>query len=200
MVQALAAVQLLSPNIPLLFMGEEWGSQTPFYFFCNHGPDLAPLVTEGRRNEFSKFPEFSSPEMQEKIPDPCSRDTFVKSKINWADLSEAEHKDWFAYYKNLLELRQSRIVPNMRAIKSGAVHQIDDGLVVEWRSENEIVMAVVANLTDKPGQLTDGNLEKFAQNQKLETLFRTSSMTESNQKSGVLPPYTVLWLVAKENA
>src|SRR5262249_57436183 len=52
------AVLLLAPSPPLLFMGEEWGATTPFPFFCDLGPALAPLVREGRRREFAHDPAF----------------------------------------------------------------------------------------------------------------------------------------------
>jgi maltooligosyltrehalose trehalohydrolase len=63
---------LLSPHIPLLFMGEEAAAQTPFLFFADWEGEAAHLTREGRRKEFAHFKAFSSPELREKIPDPCS--------------------------------------------------------------------------------------------------------------------------------
>src|SRR5207302_10354828 len=68
--RAAMAILLLSPQPPLLFMGEEMGARTPFQFFCDFGPDLAKAVTEGRRNEFAGFARFSDPTVRERIPDP----------------------------------------------------------------------------------------------------------------------------------
>ena len=59
--RAISAIYLMAPAIPMIFMGEEWGCKTPFFYFCDLGPDLAPLVKEGRRKEFAKFPEFQDP-------------------------------------------------------------------------------------------------------------------------------------------
>ena len=69
-IRAAMSVMLLSPEPPLLFMGEEFGAQTPFLFFCDFGPELAAAVTEGRRSEFARFERFSDPSAREKIPDP----------------------------------------------------------------------------------------------------------------------------------
>ena len=60
-VRAAAAILLLAPSPPLLFMGEEFGAETPFLFFCDFEKDLAAAVTEGRRNEFARFARFNDP-------------------------------------------------------------------------------------------------------------------------------------------
>jgi len=72
-VRAATAVLLLAPSIPLLFMGQEWAAPEPFLFFADLGKDLAPLVSEGRRREFERFPEFAQAESREQIPIPRRR-------------------------------------------------------------------------------------------------------------------------------
>ncbi len=111
--RALAAVYLLAPAIPMLFMGEEWGSKQPFYYFCDLNDQLAPLITEGRRKEFAKFPEFSTEEMREKIPDPCNSKTFERSKLNWHEREQPVHKQMLQYYQRLIEIRKNEIVPKL---------------------------------------------------------------------------------------
>ena len=69
-VRAAAAILLLAPSPPLLFMGEEFGAETPFLFFCDFEKDLAAAVTAGRRNEFAHFARFNDPAERERIPDP----------------------------------------------------------------------------------------------------------------------------------
>jgi 1,4-alpha-glucan branching enzyme len=64
------AIVLLSPQIPLLFMGEEWGSGQHFLFFCDFEPGLGDAVREGRRREFAHFPEFRDDAARQRIPDP----------------------------------------------------------------------------------------------------------------------------------
>ena len=68
--EAAIALLLLSPQIPLLFMGEETASRSPFLFFTDHGPELAEAVREGRRHEFARFADFADPAKRERIPDP----------------------------------------------------------------------------------------------------------------------------------
>ena len=65
---------MLCPQIPLLFMGEETASRTPFLFFTDHHDELADAVREGRRQEFAGFAEFADPEKRERIPDPNAAD------------------------------------------------------------------------------------------------------------------------------
>ena len=70
------AILLLAPSPPLLFMGEEFGAETPFLFFCDFEKDLAAAVTAGRRNEFARFVQFSDPAERERIPDPNAAGDF----------------------------------------------------------------------------------------------------------------------------
>ena len=71
-VRALASVTLLLPQIPMLFMGEEWGAREPFLFFCDFEGDLAKAVRDGRRQEFARFPEFANDQSVDQIPDPLA--------------------------------------------------------------------------------------------------------------------------------
>ncbi|MDR3553591.1 MAG: malto-oligosyltrehalose trehalohydrolase, partial [Syntrophobacteraceae bacterium] len=74
-----AAVVLLSPFLPLLFMGEEYGEQAPFLYFVDHtDPELREAVRKGRREEFNGFIWQGEP------PDPASMETFLKSRLDWS--------------------------------------------------------------------------------------------------------------------
>jgi maltooligosyltrehalose trehalohydrolase len=110
---------LLAPSPPLLFMGQEFGANTPFLFFCDFGPDLASKVTQGRRSEFAKFVAFSSDEDQARIPDPNSPNTFISSKLNWNSLQSSEHTDWLQFYTGLLTCRRDKILPLSGDIRTG---------------------------------------------------------------------------------
>jgi maltooligosyltrehalose trehalohydrolase len=77
--RAATALLLLAPFIPLLFMGEEVFSKTPFLFFTDHNDELAELVRNGRREEFKHFAAFQDPERRERIPDPNAASTFTAS-------------------------------------------------------------------------------------------------------------------------
>ncbi len=94
-----AAVTLLAPQTPLLFMGEEYGEQRPFQFFTDHiDPFIADATREGRRREFAAFPGFSA----DDVPDPQDPATFERSKLDRA----AGDADVRAFYRRLLALRR----------------------------------------------------------------------------------------------
>src|SRR5258708_17308403 len=78
--EAAIALQLLCPQIPLIFMGEETASSTPFWFFTDHHGALAEAVREGRRREFAGFAAFSDPARRQTIPDPNAAETFEHSR------------------------------------------------------------------------------------------------------------------------
>jgi malto-oligosyltrehalose trehalohydrolase len=106
--EAAIALLMLSPQIPLLFMGEETASRTPFLFFTDHGPDLAEAVREGRRNEFARFADFADPAKRERIPDPNAPGTFQAS-IPLPDPEQAAART--ALYQRLIRLRLQHIAP-----------------------------------------------------------------------------------------
>ena len=106
-IRALASVYLLAPQIPMLFMGEEWGETRPFLFFCDFKGKLADAVRKGRREEFSRFPEFADPERAAKIPDPLAEATFLASKLDWSRIDAAH----LAYYRALLDARREHVRP-----------------------------------------------------------------------------------------
>jgi len=98
-----AAIVLMSPFVPMLFQGEEWAASSPFQYFANHDdPEMARLVSEGRKKEFSAFgwdPE--------SIPDPENRDTFERSKLKWKEVSDGKHAEMLAWYRELIRLRRA---------------------------------------------------------------------------------------------
>ena len=102
--KAVAALTLLSPFIPLLFQGEEWGASTPFLYFTDHqDPELGRLVAEGRSREFSAF------RRQGAIPNPQDLSTFERSKLDWSELSQPRHAELFEWYRRLVRLRRDRV-------------------------------------------------------------------------------------------
>ena len=99
-IRALAAILLLSPSPPMLFMGAEWGCRQPFLFFCDFHGALGEAVREGRHRE---FPHFKS------TPDPLAEQTFRRSQLRWKDCRTTEGVRWLSFYKNLLEVRKTEI-------------------------------------------------------------------------------------------
>jgi maltooligosyltrehalose trehalohydrolase len=150
-VRAIAAVYLLAPQVPMLFMGEEFGAAQPFPFFCDFEPDLARLVREGRRNEFARFPEFQDPHKRELIPDPTAEATFLSAKLDWAGIEAPGHSRWLALYRELLAIRHREIVPRLKGAASGRYQVIgESALSVRWRMGDGAELMVLANLAPEP--------------------------------------------------
>jgi maltooligosyltrehalose trehalohydrolase len=101
--KAIAALTLLSPFVPLLFQGEEWGAKTPFLYFTDHeNAELGRLVADGRSKEFSSF------SWQGAVPNPQEVETFTRSKLDWAEMSQPPHAELLEWYRRLIHLRHGR--------------------------------------------------------------------------------------------
>ncbi|HKI64393.1 MAG TPA: malto-oligosyltrehalose trehalohydrolase [Burkholderiales bacterium] len=124
---ALAAV-LLSPHVPMLFMGEEFAAATPFQFFCDFGPELAAAVTRGRRGEFARFAAFRDPAAQARIPDPNAEATFLRSKLDWSKRDSAR----LSLVRELLAIRQRHLAPRLAGAKSGSFAVTNQTLLLSW--------------------------------------------------------------------
>ena len=146
-------VVLLSPQIPLLFMGEEWGSARPFLFFCDFEPGLAGAVREGRRREFAQFPEFSEETARRRIPDPTLFSTFEASRLDWAEPTRQGHAGWLARYRRLLEIRRREIVPRLAGMGefAGCYRVLGArSVLVEWRLGDGSQLRLIANFAAEP--------------------------------------------------
>jgi maltooligosyltrehalose trehalohydrolase len=144
--RALSAVYLLLPQIPMIFMGEEWDAQQPFPFFCDFDGDLAKEVRQGRCQEFAHFPEFADPKQRERIPDPLAEGTFNSAKLDWDRVDDSH----LARYQALLTVRRREIAPLLKHIArggDGVVH--GDGAVrVRWRVGLDKTLELSANLSE----------------------------------------------------
>src|SRR5271166_311233 len=152
-VRAITAVYLLLPEIPMLFMGEEWGATQPFPFFCDFGPDLADAVRNGRREEFARFPEFQNPAMRERIPDPLSDDTFAAAKLAWEDLYRNPHAGWLDWYRRILVVRHQELMPRLSRIRCGGRYEVvgDGAVVIRWAvADSNEQLLLAANLHPAP--------------------------------------------------
>lgn len=133
MERAALACLLLSPHIPMLFMGEEFAASTPFLFFCDFGPDLAQAVTDGRRREFAQFAGFSEESVRASIPDPGAAATFEASKLRWEEREQAPHRQRLALVRGLIALRHNHLLPRLRGTRGGVKLEILNGVLrVEW--------------------------------------------------------------------
>jgi maltooligosyltrehalose trehalohydrolase len=142
--EAAIALQLLAPQIPLIFMGEETASESPFLFFTDHNKELAEAVREGRRREFSSFSSFSKPEMPAQLPDPNASKTFERSKpVAQPQRATARQN----LYAQLLTIRRTEIVPRL----PGA-HALDAAafgtaaVTARWRMGDGSQLTIASNL------------------------------------------------------
>ena len=190
-VRAALAIVLLCPCPPLLFMGEEFGCLQPFLFFCDFGPGLARSVTEGRRREFAKFPEFSDPAARKRIQDPNSISTFESSKLDWNQIEKPLHQTWLSYYRKLLALRRRHIIPRLLGLSGakGDFRRLTAGaLEVRWILGDASRLTVVANLGDN-------KMETDMERPEGSLLFASGQAMTTGKTFGNMPPWSVAWFL-----
>ncbi len=188
-VRAATALVLLAPAPPLLFMGEEWGTRRPFLFFCDFGPDLAPKVAAGRREEFARFPAFRDPARRARIPDPQDPRTARRSTLDWRALTRPGPRRRWAWTRRLLALRRRAIVPLLaRGLAARERARFGPaGLAVTWAVPGGPALHLVANLdaapVARPPDLPRGDRRLFA--------------TGALRRDGALPPWHVAYYLAE---
>lgn len=128
----IAAVLLLAPETPLIFMGQESDEPSPFQFFTDYGdPVLRKAVSEGRRNEFEDFSSFG-----DNFPDPQDPATFERSKLTWE--FSRERQEMLGWYKKLIDLRRALY---SQASRSCRAHLIgEQGIEVQVPAENPVLV------------------------------------------------------------
>jgi maltooligosyltrehalose trehalohydrolase len=139
-----AAAVILSPFLPLLFMGEEYAEHAPFQYFTSHGdPALQRAVSEGRRNEFARFA------WQGEVPDPQHEATFRRSKLDHDLKRGGGHQAMLAYYRELLRLR--RELPALAARDSATLDAVpfaDRQVLLVRRGNAEHETALILNFSE----------------------------------------------------
>jgi maltooligosyltrehalose trehalohydrolase len=135
-----AALVLLSPFVPMLFQGEEWGASAPFLYFTDHqDPELGRSVGEGRRREHPV-------EDGAEVPDPQDLATFLCSKLDWSEVGEGPHRSLLAWYKALIALR--RCTPDLSSSERELVRtSFDEDL--RWLVVRRGRFSIVVNFADE---------------------------------------------------
>ncbi len=138
--RAATALLLLSPMIPLMFMGDEWASSTPFLFFTDHHEELAELVRKGRAKEFG-IKVSPNPDEPNAIPDPNARATYDMCRVEKADPTMR------ALYQDLLELRAQHVVPGIMGAHALGCDVLAEGAIwARWRLGNGAELTILLNL------------------------------------------------------
>jgi maltooligosyltrehalose trehalohydrolase len=146
--RAATALLLLTPMIPLMFMGDELAARQPFLFFTSHHGELAQLVRDGRRNEFAAFSAFADPQKRERIPDPNAEQTFIDSRPDFANNGDdAIH----ALYRQLLQIRHRVIIPRLEGVQALQASVLAEGAIsASWQLGDGSQLRIDLNLSDKP--------------------------------------------------
>jgi maltooligosyltrehalose trehalohydrolase len=143
-IEAALAITLLAPAIPMLFMGEEWGSRVPFPFFCDFKGDLAEAVRKGRRAEYA----WAYERFGDDVPDPLSDATFRSAILDW-ELRAGTGRERLALVRHLLEIRRRHVVPRLAGARFGEAHAADNGLLrADWLLGDGAGLSLTANLSD----------------------------------------------------
>ncbi|EJM86116.1 malto-oligosyltrehalose trehalohydrolase [Pseudomonas sp. GM74] len=146
--RAATVLLLLSPMIPLLFMGDEFAVEQPFLFFTSHHGELAKQVRDGRRNEFAAFSTFADPNLREHIPDPNDPQTFAASR---PVLPSTSHRQMHDLYRRLLQLRHRHIIPRLPGAQALGSDVLGEGAIsASWRLGDGSQLRIDLNLSARP--------------------------------------------------
>lgn len=141
-----AGAVILSPYIPLLFMGEEYAEEAPFTYFVSHSdPDLIKAVRKGRKAEFEAFHAQGEP------PDPEASKTFLDCKLNWEKRQEGKHQVLWSLYQHLIRLRNTIPALVKRERQNVEVGFLESEKIVWWRrwsEDNQILCLMNFNQND----------------------------------------------------
>ncbi len=132
----LTALLILSPQIPILFMGDEYGETNPFMFFADYTGEIGEAVRKGRRDEAVNFSSIAADDQETQLPDPLSVSTFGESKLDWDHARSAEAQERLALHRQLIALRRKHIIPLLAAREpvSAEVIEAEDGsLAIDWQ-------------------------------------------------------------------
>jgi maltooligosyltrehalose trehalohydrolase len=128
--RAAVTLQLLCPQIPLIFMGEEWAAAEPFLYFTDLRDELATAVREGRRREFAGF---ADARRRESIPDPNAESSF-RDSVPALGLQDPQQLDTLQFYRRLLQVRRETLAPVLAAARSlGAATRGAAAVSASWR-------------------------------------------------------------------
>lgn len=150
MEQAKVAIGLVltGPFIPLLFQGEEFAASTPFQYFAHHeDEEMARAVSEGRKREFAAFGW-----TPDEVPDPESRETLERSKLNWSEMTEGRHAEMLDWCRRLIALRRGST-----ALNNGELGDVKVSFseTERWLVMDRGTMRVALNLGDGAVSIKD---------------------------------------------
>jgi maltooligosyltrehalose trehalohydrolase len=146
-----AGISLLSPFIPLLFMGEEYGETAPFQYFTSHADaKLVEAVRRGRREEFAAF------EWKQEVPDPQDENTFLRSRLHHSLRTQEPHNTLLRFYRELIRFRTKK---DLGKPSNWEVGELGDSALLLKRATDAGLIAMVFNFAGFPVVLERTELE-----------------------------------------
>ncbi|HWX04274.1 MAG TPA: malto-oligosyltrehalose trehalohydrolase [Bradyrhizobium sp.] len=175
-IEAALAITLLAPFVPMLFMGEEWGSIVPFPFFCDFQGDLAEAVRKGRRREYG----WAYAKYGDEVPDPLDAATFRSAVLDWEARDDPAGERRLALVRELLAIRRREIFPRLSGAAFGQAHAADNGLLTaNWRMGDGTTLHLLANLSTAAIARGGGGA--------------TGRAIRGGEPGDLLPPWSVFW-------
>jgi maltooligosyltrehalose trehalohydrolase len=177
-IEAALAVTLLAPMVPMLFMGEEWGSKAPFPFFCDFEGDLANAVRNGRKQEY----KWAYDKYGDDVPDPLDTATFQSAVLDWGACDAPPGSKRLALVRELLAIRAHEIVPRLAGARFGEANAADNGLLTaDWRMGDGDMLRLTANLS--PNEIANASAQP------------KGTPIWGGEPGDRLPPWSVFWRV-----
>jgi maltooligosyltrehalose trehalohydrolase len=186
-VLAAAAIVLLAPSPPMLFMGEEWAAPEAFTFFCDFEADLAAKVREGRRREFASFASFRDEGGHRALPDPTDIVTFVAAKLDWTHLTKPPHAAHLDRHRRLLAIRRQFVTPLIPGLGAGRGGSVPRSTVIDvsWPTDDGRRLRLVANLSATRSTYRDVPSGR--------PVYATHASAASAPRRDSLDPWSVAW-------
>jgi maltooligosyltrehalose trehalohydrolase len=177
-IEAALAITLLAPAVPMLFMGEEWGSKVPFPFFCDFEGDLAGAVREGRRREFAgAYARYG-----DEIPDPLDRKTAQSAVLDWSSIAQSPGRERLALVRELLTIRRREIIPRLAGAAFGDARADGNGLLTaHWRMADGKTLRLAANLSNRDNPVAADQIK--------------GTPIWGSELTGSVPPWAVFWRI-----
>jgi maltooligosyltrehalose trehalohydrolase len=177
-IEAALAITLLAPAVPMLFMGEEWGSKVPFPFFCDFEGDLAGAVREGRRREFAgAYARYG-----DEIPDPLDRKTAQSAVLDWSSIEQSPGRERLALVRELLTIRRREIIPRLAGAAFGDARADGNGLLTaEWQMADGKTLRLAANLSNRDNPVAADQIK--------------GTPIWGSELTGSVPPWAVFWRI-----
>ena len=148
--RALSVFLCLIPYTPMIFMGQEWGTSSPFLYFTDMSEELGILIAEGRRKDFLSS-NFAKDENElTRMSHPQDIDTFQRSKLDWAELEQPEHQRLYKLHQDALKLRRKYFGAQNPSRDEWTVEKLASGLAIHYRLTTGNISLYLELESEKP--------------------------------------------------